>query len=107
MERKREPGLLPFLLEIKVILSKISLALGRHVPSLSRELCTAVLPSLHAGKKTERKKREKEEGGVITVALVASSQDALWNAGSGWTELDRARPSARPQKASFNSSSHF
>ena len=74
VERKREPGLLPSLLEIKVIFSKISLALGDMSLPVPGALHIAV-PHLHAGKKTDREKEKekKEEGGVITVALVGSS----------------------------------
>lgn len=95
VERKREPGLLPFLLEIKVILSKISLALGRHVPS--RPGSFAHSSSSSSCRRRERKGK-KEEGGVITAALVGSSQDVLWNAGSGGQNWTGACPQPYPRR---------
>ena len=88
MERKREPDLLPFLLEIKVILSKISLALGRHVPSRPRGFAHSSSSSSCKEEDKWGERKGKKEEGVITVALVGSPQDVLWNAGSGgqnWT----------------------
>lgn len=68
-------------------------------PPVPGALHTAVLP-LHAGKKTdgEKEKEKKEEGGVITVALVGSSQDVLWNAGSGGQNWIGACPQPDPRR---------
>lgn len=98
MERKREPGLLPFLLEIKVILSKISLALGRHVPSRPGSFAHSSSSSSCREEDREKEKEKKEEGGVITVALVGSSQDVLWNAGSGGQNWTGACPQPDPRR---------